>query len=393
MNPVPETDVTIRVLVAEDDASVRLAVAEAIRREPGMVVVGTAEDADEAISVAAREQPDVAVIDARMPAGGGSRATREIGRVSPATRVVALSAHDDRASVAEMLRAGALSYVVKGAPIGELLEAIERAKRGLASLSGTAAASVGRELDERLAQTERRVADRSRKIEEVRAALGPGGIVPVFQPIMDLVTRRVVGYEALARFQVEPKRPPDQWFADAVEVGLGIDLEFAAIDAALAHFDELSPEVYLSLNLSPEACLSERLDAALMGVPAQRIVLEITEHAPVPDYDLLRSALHSFRAEGGRLAIDDAGAGFASLRHIVRLEPDLIKVDISLTHDVDWDRPRRALTTALVAFAREMGIAIVAEGIETVAELEALEELGVRAGQGYLLGRPGPLPA
>src|SRR3970040_2172627 len=96
-----------------------------------------------------------------------------------------------------------------------------RAKWARRTLSGTAAASVGRELDERLAQTERRVADRSRKIEEVRAALGPGGIVPVFQPIMDLVTRRVVGYEALARLQVEPKRPPDQWFAAAVEVGQG----------------------------------------------------------------------------------------------------------------------------------------------------------------------------
>jgi EAL domain-containing protein (putative c-di-GMP-specific phosphodiesterase class I)/CheY-like chemotaxis protein len=384
---------SIRVLVAEEHASVRFAVVEAIDRNVGMVVVGTAEDADEAISVATREQPDVAVLDARMPAGGGPRAAREIVRVSPATRIVALSAHDDGASVTEMMRAGALSYVVKGAPIVELLEAVERASRGQASLSGTAAASVGRELDERLAPSERHVADRKRKTEEVNAALRPGGIVAVFQPIVDIATRRVVGYEALARFQVGPQRPPDRWFAAAAEVGLGIDLEFVAIEAALTHFDELSPNVYLSLNLSPAACLPDRLDTALLGVPAHRVVLEVTEHAPVPDYDILRHGLLPFLARGGRLAIDDAGAGFASLRHIVRLEPDIIKLDISLTRDVDTDQSRRALARALVAYAHEMGIAIVAEGIETIAELQTLEALGVSAGQGYLLGRPGPLPS
>jgi EAL domain-containing protein (putative c-di-GMP-specific phosphodiesterase class I)/CheY-like chemotaxis protein len=382
----------IRVIVGEDDASVRQAVVEAIEREPGMTVVGTAADAEEAIEVAVRERPDVAVLDVKMPAGGGPRATREIGRVSPATRVVALSAHDDRVSVAEMLRAGALSYVVKGAPIGELLEAIERASRGLASLSGTAAASVARDLDERMARRERRDEERGRRIEEVRLALQPGGIVPVFQPIMEIGTRRIVGYEALARFRVEPQRPPDQWFAAAAEIGLGVDLEFAAIAAAVARFDDLPPEAYLSLNLSPAACLSGRLDTALLGVPAHRLVLEVTEHAPVPDYDVLRASLRTFLAGGGRLAIDDAGAGFASLRHILRLEPDVIKLDISLTRDIDTDRARRALAAALVSFAREMGIGIVAEGIETTSELEALRTLGVRSGQGYLLGRPGPLP-
>jgi len=383
----------IRVIVGEDDASVRQAVVEAIGREAGMTMVGTAADAEEAIEVAARERPDVAVLDVKMPAGGGPRATREIGRVSPATRVVALSAHDDRVSVAEMLRAGALSYVVKGAPIGELLEAIERASRGLASLSGAAAASVARDLDERMALRERRDEERSRRIEEVRLALQPGGIVPVFQPIMEIGTRHVVGYEALARFLVEPQRPPNQWFAAAAEIGLGVDLEFAAIKAALERFDDLPPEAYLSLNLSPAACLSGRLDTALLGVPAHRLVLEVTEHAPVPDYDVLRAALRPFLAGGGRLAIDDAGAGFASLRHIVRLAPDVIKLDISLTRDIDTDRARRALAAALVSFGREMGIGIVAEGIETDSELETLGELGVRSGQGYLLGRPGPLPA
>jgi EAL domain-containing protein (putative c-di-GMP-specific phosphodiesterase class I)/FixJ family two-component response regulator len=383
----------IRVLLADDDAPVLAALAEMIDAEPGMTVVGAASDTDEAIAIAGRERPDVALLDVKMPGGGGPRAAREIGRVSPATRVVALSAHGDRATVAEMLRAGALSYVVKGAPIGEIAEAVERASRGLASLSGQVAAEVARELDEQLGRRERREAARQQKIEEVRRALEPGAIAPVFQPIVDLETGAIDGYEALARFPIEPQRGPDVWFASAAEVGLGQDLEFAAIRAAVERFDDLPRDAYLSLNVSPTSCLLERLEHSLLGLPAARIVLEVTEHAPVPDHRALRDALSFLTGKGGRLAIDDAGAGFASLRHILRLAPDIIKLDISLTRDIDTDQARRAMAAALVSFGNEMGTVLVAEGIETQAELDTLRALGVRHGQGYFLGRPGELPA
>ena len=123
-------------------------------------------------------------------------------------------------------------------------------------------------------------------------------------------------------------------------------------------------------------------------MPLERIVVEMTEHAPVGDYDGLNTALQPLRDAGARVAVDDAGAGFASLRHILLLAPDIIKLDISLTRGIDSDRSRRALSYALVAFARETQTTIVAEGIETEAELRALRDIGVTHGQGFLLARP-----
>jgi EAL domain-containing protein (putative c-di-GMP-specific phosphodiesterase class I) len=130
----------------------------------------------------------------------------------------------------------------------------------------------------------------------------------------------------------------------------------------------------------------------LLSVPPARVVLEVTEHAAVEDYGSLEQALRGHRARGMRVAVDDAGAGFASLRHILRLAPDLIKLDLSLTRDIHRDRSRRALATALISFASEIGAEIVAEGVEARDELEALAALEVGFAQGYYLGRPGPLP-
>jgi EAL domain-containing protein (putative c-di-GMP-specific phosphodiesterase class I) len=122
-----------------------------------------------------------------------------------------------------------------------------------------------------------------------------------------------------------------------------------------------------------------------------RIVVEITEHEAVEDYAALVRSLDTLRGLGCRVAIDDAGAGFASLRHTLQLAPDIVKVDISLTRDIDSDRGRRALASALISFADEMGMTIVAEGIESQAELDTLRELGVIYGQGYFLAEPAPL--
>jgi EAL domain-containing protein (putative c-di-GMP-specific phosphodiesterase class I) len=123
----------------------------------------------------------------------------------------------------------------------------------------------------------------------------------------------------------------------------------------------------------------------------RRIVLEITEHAPVEDYGDLERALAPLREGGLTVAIDDAGAGFASLRHILRLRPDIIKVDKTLTQGIEFDSSKRALARALITFARDIGAEIVAEGIETSSEQAALHALGVRYGQGYHIGRPAPL--
>jgi EAL domain-containing protein (putative c-di-GMP-specific phosphodiesterase class I) len=144
------------------------------------------------------------------------------------------------------------------------------------------------------------------------------------------------------------------------------------------------------VNISPETILSGDLPDALKGVPAEQIVLEITEHAHIEDYERLLRALHPLRVRGVRLAVDDAGAGYSGLQHILQIHPDFIKLDMALTRNINLDPARKALAAALVAFARDTGSRIIAEGVETESELNALRRIGIEKAQGYFLGRPMP---
>lgn len=213
----------------------------------------------------------------------------------------------------------------------------------------------------------------------------------VFQPIFDLRTGRLVGAEALTRFLSTPDRSPTGWFEEAGSVGLGSDLEIAVLEPALARLEDLPPQCRLALNVGPESVARREFAALLEEHDLTRIMIELTEHVEVADYPELRRALHDLRRRGLTVAIDDTGAGFASLSHIVKLAPDVIKLDLEFTRGVDLDPVRRSLAMSLVAFARDTGATVVAEGIETGGELETLSSLGVALGQGYLLGRPGPL--
>jgi EAL domain-containing protein (putative c-di-GMP-specific phosphodiesterase class I) len=210
----------------------------------------------------------------------------------------------------------------------------------------------------------------------------------VYQPICDIETRRPIGLECLARFSAEPYRSPDIWFAEAAQVSLGASLELTAIEMALAALPRLPAGAYLTLNASPATILSREFRSALDGISPERIVLEVTEHAQIDDYASLLRALDPLRQAGLRLAVDDAGAGYCSLQHILHLHPDLIKLDMSLTRNIEGDATRRALASALIAFARETGSQIIAEGVETLSELKTLQALGVEVAQGYFLGRP-----
>lgn len=379
----------IRVLIADDQEDVRRALAAVIRAEPSLELVGEAADAAEAVELAVRHRPQVAILDVKMPAGGGSRAARDILRLSPATRVVALSAYDDRSSVLEMLRAGAVGYLVKGASADEIRETVERCARGGSVLAPEVAGDVVREMADRLQEDlarEERERALARRIEDEIAA----GIAVVLQPIVDLATRAVVGFEALARFR---EGSPEEWLGRASQVGLRVDLELAALRAALPSLRSLPEEAFLAVNLSPGVLTAAPVRAELASTPLERLVVETTEHAPVEDYEALREALAGLRARGLRLAVDDAGAGFASLRHVLRLEPDIIKVDRSLIAGIERDRAARALASALIAFASEMGQLVIAEGIESESALAALVALGVTHGQGYAIARPAPLAA
>ena len=235
----------------------------------------------------------------------------------------------------------------------------------------------------------------SAEVEERRAAvmdvIERGAIHAVYQPIWSLDLRRPVGFEALARFAAEPARTPDLWFADAAGIGEGVALELAAVQVALAGLGELPDPVYLAVNVSPDCVCDDRLAESLADVQGERLVLEITEHTAIVDYDAVIERLAAYRARGMRIAVDDAGSGYAGLEHVVRLSPDIVKLDRFLVDGIDEDPARRSLAGALVRFARDTGAVVVAEGVETLAQLTVLRSLGIDRIQGFLLGRPDTL--
>lgn len=211
----------------------------------------------------------------------------------------------------------------------------------------------------------------------------------VFQPIFDLNGNKIVGFESLARFDGPDARTPDLWFNEAHEIGLGVQLEMRAIELALKALPKIRNPIYLSINASPATILFGALDSLFSEVSdLSRIVLEITEHEAVQKYNDILAILLPLRKRGLQIAIDDAGAGYASFRHIINLAPDRIKLDISLTRDIDTDPARRALAAAFIHFAQDTGSKLIAEGVETAAELSTLQALGVSKVQGYFLGRP-----
>lgn len=232
---------------------------------------------------------------------------------------------------------------------------------------------------------------KQRESARLRLAMAAGTPRMVYQPIHEVADRSVAGVECLARFDIEPKRGPDKWFEAAGQVGMGEELELRAILNALPALERLALPAFLGLNTSPELVLSGRLGPVLEGLDLSRVVLEITEHATVVDYGALAQALGPMREKGLRLAVDDAGAGFASMRHILNLQPNIIKLDMSLTRDIDTDGARRALAKGLISFAHEIGSSITAEGVETESEFEMLRRLGVYRAQGYFLSRPMPI--
>ena len=223
--------------------------------------------------------------------------------------------------------------------------------------------------------------------EFVRGLLAPGGISAVYQPLVRVADGRVLGYEALSRSTANPSCPPDRWLADADELGLRVDLELACLEAAGAAGPP--PEgALLFVNVSHRVLLDPRFDAARAALSPH--VLELTEHEPVEDYDALLTRMRPWLAGGALLAIDDVGAGYASMAHVMRLSPAFVKIDRALIAGIDQNAQQRSLVAALVAFAGSTNATAIAEGVETGAELETLRELRVDVVQGYLIARPGP---
>jgi EAL domain-containing protein (putative c-di-GMP-specific phosphodiesterase class I) len=270
-----------------------------------------------------------------------------------------------------MLRAGASGYVGRSAPPEQLVAALKGVVAGDSVFDDVVAHE-----------------ERAMKQARILSVMQSDDLEIVYQPIVALESRTVVGYEALSRFRCEPERPPDQWFAEAHQVGLGVELEMLAVRMACERSAALPDDVFMAVNVSPPTAERQDLLGTLAAAQVDHVMLEVTEHARVADYPQLRIAIGRLRELGARLAVDDAGAGFASWRHVLELDADLIKLDGSLTKAVDLDPRRSMLASALVDFGRQSGAAVLAEHIESEPQLAELRRLGVRYGQGFHLGRP-----
>jgi EAL domain-containing protein (putative c-di-GMP-specific phosphodiesterase class I) len=238
---------------------------------------------------------------------------------------------------------------------------------------------------------QRRLRRLFRRVDEV---LRTGDLTIAFQPVVDAKDLRVVGVEALARFGGDQLITPLQWFADAELVDRAQQLDLLAVRSTLAAAAKLPPELYVAVNVSPATFGSPALREVLRSSPLSpdRLVVELTEHASIEDYAPLIEVRMWLREQRIRLAVDDAGAGYASFRHIVALAPDIIKIDRTIITGVDHDPARSSLVGAVVTFAGESGASTVAEGVETAFELRCLTALGVDTVQGHLTGMPTSAP-
>ena len=220
---------------------------------------------------------------------------------------------------------------------------------------------------------------------EIGAIIAGGAFAPVFQPIVELESRATVGYEALTRFA--DGTPPDVRFGQADVLGLGLELEAATLEAAFRASETLPTNTWLNVNVSPQLVLTGEPLGTILRQWGKQAVLELTEHVVVDDYEALRCAIGRL-GEAVRLAIDDAGAGFASFRHILELSPHFVKLDLAIVRGIDADPARQAFVAGMRHFAVTTGCGLIAEGIETESELQTLRMLGISLGQGYLLGKP-----
>lgn len=380
-------------ILVVDDNRANLSLMGAVLEGAGHENVVLVEDPLRVIDLVKSLKPDAILLDLHMPRLSGFDILRLLeGVVEPDDFLPVLVVTADLTTETRRtaLDAGAHDILIKPVDVVEVVQRTNilletrRLTRELRQSNKALSQRVFRQEE----QERKATAEQERTRSTIIEVLSGEAMRSVFQPIVDAAAGKIVGVEALTRFESEPIRSPDKWFADAAGVGLGFSLEMAAIRSALKHQRALPDGAYLSVNCSPEVLTDPGLEALADEVDASRVVLEMTEHTAISDYTAVLERLAVLRSRGFRVAVDDAGSGFASLQHILQLRPDIIKLDSGLIRDIDADPAKRALATAMISFAQELGAELVAEGVETVEEFEVVRQLGISKIQGYLLGRP-----
>jgi EAL domain-containing protein (putative c-di-GMP-specific phosphodiesterase class I) len=377
----------ISVLVADDEEMVVDVLRALVGSDPSLRFVGAAHDAERAIDLVLSEQPDVVLLDVRMPGGGGMRATREISERSPSTKIIGLSAHRDADVVIGMIAAGAHGYVPKGDPTEKILRTIHR-------VSGRRPPKAAGGPNLTLVQPDQ--PRRDERAATVARAILDGAVTIELQPIVDIDTLRPVGLQAEPRLVTLPHRSYDAWCADARSVDLLADLELAAFREARLALREVPDDVFLEMEVSPFTASEPRFRRSIQGSSTSRTVLAFSPlvasgHVRIDDVDFAE-VLSSLRARGVRVAAIDAGTGMQGLHHLSALAPDFVRLDTTLTRSVGGSFSSHAVVAAVVACAKQVGARVIAAGLETEEQLEEIRGLGVQLAQGPLLGEPIPIP-
>jgi EAL domain-containing protein (putative c-di-GMP-specific phosphodiesterase class I) len=379
-------------VVLVDDEPANLSLLTQLLSRSGLRNLHPVTDSRQALATIEELDPDLVLLDLHMPGVDGYTLLAELRDRAAGTYlpVLVLTADTTRRAITRALDLGAKDFLTKPFDIDEVTLRVRNLleTKELHTTLRQHHVRLHRQLGEFERAAESVQGAHRAALARVSAVLRDEDVRMVFQPILAVPGRELVGYEALARFAAVPVQPPDRWFADAEQAGLGTELEVLASAAALRRLPDLPAEAFLAVNVSPSTALSPALHELLSGYDGNRLVLELTEHVPVEDYDAVNEGLQPLRAAGARLALDDTGAGYAGFRHLLGLRPDVIKLDISLTRDIDQDPVRRALAGALVTFAAEVDAVVIAEGVENQDELETLARLNIPWVQGYHLGRP-----
>lgn len=369
-----ERENPIGVFVADDEEQVVDVLRAVIATDPTLRFVGAANDADAAIEGVARHRPEVALLDVRMPGGGGVHAAREIRRRNLRTKVVALSAHEDADTVIAMLGAGASAYVPKADPTDRIVGAIHRAvdPDWRDEDPGGRPAVLAPPLPRR--------AERGARVAK---AILERAVVPSFEPVVDTRSRLVVGLDARPRVRIWPERSYDGWLADAEAEGLLLDFELNAFRAAFPVLDRIPPEFFVEFAVTTATAGHPRFRRMITSL-GRRVVLgfsalDVTTHDSAR---ALERAVAGLRSRGIGISARDVGPGVEGLRQLARLRPEHAWLDPVLTRPLGGSFAAHSVTATVVACAHQVGAEVIADGVTDDAQLDDLLGIGVRMASG-----------
>ena len=370
-----------RVLLVDDDPGI-LKLTERLLRHAGFEV-RTATHGREAEVLLGTDEFHVVVSDIEMPGMDGIQLLRAVREHDLDLPVVLMTGNPAIETAVKAVEYGAFRYLVKPFPPRELQQVVTYAAR-LDRM-----ARIKREAVTLLSEGRMQIGDRAGLEASFERALA--GLWMAFQPLVSWKQRRVFGYEALLRSS-EPTLPNPGAVIDAAErLGRLTELGRTIRERVAAAIDDAPPEALIFVNLHPRDLNDDELLSPTSPLArwASRIVLEITERSSLEEYGNARARVTSLRALGYRIAIDDLGAGYAGLTSFSQLEPEVVKLDMALVRDVDTQPIKQKLIGKIAELCRELRITVIAEGVETVAERDAVAELGCDIIQGFLFAKPG----